>query len=98
MKQLAVAVRNKMSREFIDAADRYGIVGLKIIVETALVKRHVMNIDNVADWILFADAKNCSLLKEHAKNYFLVMAKDVLKSKASEKLMESPKLIWQNCC
>mmetsp|Transcript_12300 Transcript_12300/g.30077 ORF Transcript_12300/g.30077 Transcript_12300/m.30077 type:complete len:396 (+) Transcript_12300:214-1401(+) len=88
-----IEVRAAMGKELIDAADRYGIVGLKLSVETALVDRCIINLDNAVDWLLFADAKNCPLLKEAATNYCAGMVKDVLNSKASEQLKQSPRLL-----
>ena len=85
--------RDKLGKEIIEAANRYGIVGLKLAVETALVKRCVVDMENAVDWILFADAKTCPLLKEHATNYFSVMAKDIIKSETWKKLKESPDLM-----
>ncbi|KAL7539388.1 hypothetical protein ACHAXR_009239 [Thalassiosira sp. AJA248-18] len=49
---------------------------------------------NVVDWILFADAKTCALLKEHAKCYFAARVNDVLAQEESKKLEESPRL-WR---
>ena len=82
-----------MGRELIEAANRYGVVGLKLAVETALVETNIITMDNVVDWIVFADAKTCPLLKEHATNYFSVMAKDIIKSETWKKLKESPDLM-----
>ena len=85
--------RTKLGKDIIEAANRYGIIGLKLAVETALVERCVITIDNVVDWILFADAKTCPLLKEYATNYFVAHATDVLNSDSSKKLKESPQLL-----
>ena len=85
--------RARVGKEIIEAADRYGIVSLKLAVETALVERCILNLDNVVDWLLFADAKTCPLLMEHATNYMAVMIKDILSHESSEKLKESPKLM-----
>lgn len=85
----------KMGRNIIDAADRYGIVGLKVAVENTLVASCVINLSNVADYLLFADAKTCPLLKEYATSFFVARAKDILNSEYSEKLKESPKLLQE---
>ena len=62
------------AREFIDAADRYGAVYLKLRAETEYVKTP-MSTENVMDTLLYADAKNCALLKE-AVMEFLVECND----------------------
>ena len=85
--------RDQFGKGIIEAANRYGVVGLKLAVETALVERHILSFETFVDWILFADAKMCPLLKEYATNYFSSRVKDILNSKKSEKLKESPKLM-----
>ena len=77
----------------IDAADRYELVDLKMIVEHVLVRERILRIDNVCDYILFADAKSCPLLKEYAVTYLILNAKDVLKSEYSKPLKESGELL-----
>ena len=81
--------RTKIGKELLDAADRYGNGGLKTIVETALVKRYVINMDTVVYWLLFADAKNCLLLNEQAMKYCISMIKDVFNLEDSELIKES---------
>eukprot|EP00571_Detonula_confervacea_P004873 CAMPEP_0172318904 /NCGR_PEP_ID=MMETSP1058-20130122/36180_1 /TAXON_ID=83371 /ORGANISM="Detonula confervacea, Strain CCMP 353" /LENGTH=349 /DNA_ID=CAMNT_0013033827 /DNA_START=101 /DNA_END=1147 /DNA_ORIENTATION=+ len=76
------------------AADRYSLVGLKLAVERALVESMVIHSGNFSDWLIFADAKNCPLLKEYAISYFVARSEDVLNSETSSKqLNESPKLL-----
>jgi hypothetical protein len=41
------------------------LVNLKLAVETDLVRHRVLRKGNVADYILFADAISCALLKEY---------------------------------
>jgi len=77
----------------IDAADRYELVDLKMIVEHVLVRERILRTDNVCDYILFADAKSCPLLKEYATTYLLLNAEDVLKSEHSKRLKESGELL-----
>ncbi len=56
---------------FIDAADKYYIVNLKLEAEEALVDSTSINLDNAMDMddLLYADSGNCALLKEAAMNY-----------------------------
>ena len=58
------------AKTIIDAADRYGIAGLKMETEAWLVSSTPITIDNAIDNLLYADAKNCPLLKEAVMDYF----------------------------
>mmetsp|Transcript_27963 Transcript_27963/g.52266 ORF Transcript_27963/g.52266 Transcript_27963/m.52266 type:complete len:387 (-) Transcript_27963:223-1383(-) len=82
-------------KEIIEAANRYEIVSLKMAVEKTLVEQQVINLRNVADWLVFADSTTCALLKEHALAYFKCRAKDVLAHKSSADLKESPQLLQE---
>lgn len=57
------------AKDFIDAADKYDIVNLKLEAEATYVKSTVITIDNVLDNLLYADAKNCALLKEAVMDF-----------------------------
>jgi hypothetical protein len=57
------------AKEIIDAADRYSIVNLKLEAEAAYVKATDITMDNVMDNLLYADAKNCALLKESVMSF-----------------------------
>jgi len=89
----------KHGKEIIDACDRYDVVGLKMATEVALVQKcggddtDTINVDNVADWIQYAHAKTCPLLKEHALSYFVARYKDVLKTDAYDKMKQCPTLM-----
>ena len=77
----------------IDAANKYELVGLKMFVENTLVSERVLTVENVAEYILFADAKCCPLLKEYAFAFFSVHSKQVLKLETSKCLKESGELL-----
>lgn len=87
--------RGRLGMEIIGAADRFCLVELKVAIEYLLVASCTIYTDNVADILLFADAKTCPLLKEHAISFFVARAKDVLNSKWSDKLKESPRLLQE---
>ena len=53
----------------------------------------MLNDDNFSEWLLFADAKNCPLLKEQATNYFVSRAADLMNSECTLELRESPRLM-----
>ncbi|KAL9183082.1 hypothetical protein ACHAXT_004869 [Thalassiosira profunda] len=80
-------------KAIIESANRYEIVGLKMAVENSLVEQRAVNLENAADWLVFADANTCPLLKEHALAYVASRAKDVLAHESSANLKESPKLM-----
>lgn len=84
---------NKLGMDIIEAANRYGVVGLKLAVEADLVEQYVVNMNNAVEWILFADAMTCPLLQEYATSYFSDMIKDILSSESAEKLKTSPRLM-----
>ena len=52
------------TKDIIDAADKYSIVNLKLEAEAEYVKSTDITMDNAMDNLLYADAKNCALLKE----------------------------------
>lgn len=86
-------VLEEMGKEIIDAANRYELVNLKLAVETALVCQRVLDKENVADYIIFADARSCALLKEYAVSFFLLHAREILKSEHSKRLRESGEVL-----
>lgn len=59
------------SREIIDAADKYGVVGLKLEAEACHVRSTPITIDNAIDSLLYADGKNCALLKEAVMDFLV---------------------------
>jgi len=83
------------SKDIIAAANRFGVIGLKLAAETALVESSVVTTENVADWLIFADSKTCPLLKEQATACFVSRSEDVLNSESSKYLKESPKLLTE---
>lgn len=74
-------------RGLLDAADRFGLVSLKLDVETVLVQNMVMDHENVAEWLVFAESKTCPLLKEAAVSFFVARATDLLRSDAWQQLL-----------
>jgi speckle-type POZ protein len=57
------------AKDIIDAADRYSIINLKLEAEATYVKSTKITMQNVMDNLLYADAKNCALLKEAVMNF-----------------------------
>jgi hypothetical protein len=63
------------AKEIIDAADRYGVATLKLEAEACLMEGTTFSLENVKEHLLYAESKNCALLKEVAMD-FLVSKKD----------------------
>jgi speckle-type POZ protein len=57
------------AKDIIDAADKYSIVNLKLEAEAVYVELTKITIDNAIDNLLYADTKNCALLKEAVMNF-----------------------------
>jgi hypothetical protein len=57
------------AKDIIDAADKYSIVNLKLAAEAAYVKSTDISLDNAMDNLLYADSRNCALLKEAVMNF-----------------------------
>ena len=61
----------KILKGLITVTARFGVPGPKMAVESTLVQALILRNNNVTDWLLFADAMTCPLLKEHAMSYFV---------------------------
>ena len=59
------------AKDIIDAADKYGVVGLKLQAEASFVASTTITIDNIMDNLLYADSKNCALLQEAAMDFIV---------------------------
>jgi hypothetical protein len=57
-------VLKQNAKDFIDTADKYSIVNLKLEAEAVYVESTDITMENAIDNLLYADAKNCALLKE----------------------------------
>ena len=66
------------SKDIIDACDKYGIIHLKLEAEACYVKSTAIGIDNMIDNLLYADSKNCALLKETVMDYIVENGNDIL--------------------
>ncbi|KAL7529388.1 hypothetical protein ACHAXR_002939 [Thalassiosira sp. AJA248-18] len=67
------------AKEIIDAADKYGVVGLKLEAEASLVTSTSITIENAMDNLLYADAKNCALLKEAVMDFLVENGNEAVK-------------------
>jgi hypothetical protein len=66
------------AREIIHAADKYGVVNLKLEAEASLVEDTTFTIENVMELLLYAESKNLALLKEAAMGYMIENRDEVL--------------------
>jgi hypothetical protein len=67
------------AKEIIDAADKYGVVNLKLETEASFVKGTDFTIENIMEHLLYAESKNCALLKEAAMDYIVENKAEVIK-------------------
>ena len=65
------------ARDIIDAADKYGVVGLKLEAEASLVTSTTITIENMLDNLLYATSKNCALLQEAVLDFALENSDEV---------------------
>lgn len=70
------------ARDIINAADKYGIITLKLEAEVAYVKDTTIDFSNVMDLLLYADSKNCALLKEAVIDFIVENKDDILQKVA----------------
>jgi hypothetical protein len=66
------------ARDIIDAADKYGVISLKLEAEASLVEGTTFTIENVMELLLYAESKNLALLKEAAMDYMLENRDEVI--------------------
>jgi hypothetical protein len=59
------------AKEIIDDADKYGVTNLKLEAEAYFVEGTIITVENVLDHLLYAESKNCALLKEVAMDYIV---------------------------
>ena len=67
------------AREIVDAADKYGIVGLKLEAEATLVAETIITIENAMNNLLYADAKNLALFKEAVMDFLVENGEEAIK-------------------
>jgi hypothetical protein len=83
----------RLGTDLIEVSNRFQMFDLKMLVENALVEGCVISNRNVVNYLLFAEANDCALLKEYAMTYFVLHVEDVLSSKYTKKLQEVPDLM-----
>lgn len=71
------------AKDIIDACDRYGVVYLKLEAEAFYVKSTPLSLGNIMENLLYADAKNLTLLKEAVMDYIVNTNKTRIMEKLS---------------
>lgn len=69
------------AEKIIEAADRYGVTNLKLNAEARYVDSLSITMANVMEHLLFADSKNCSLLKEVVMDFVVENKAEILKKR-----------------
>ena len=75
------------AKKYLDAADKYGIIGLKVEAEALYVTYHNFTVDNAVEDLLYADGKNYPLLREAAMKFIMENAKEVIESSSFENVL-----------
>ncbi len=70
-----------LTQEIIEAADRYAVINLKLEAEARYVLSTTITCSNVMEHLLFADSRNCALLKEAVMNFIVQNKLEILKYK-----------------
>mmetsp|Transcript_13569 Transcript_13569/g.29503 ORF Transcript_13569/g.29503 Transcript_13569/m.29503 type:complete len:408 (+) Transcript_13569:38-1261(+) len=81
------------AKEIIDAADKYGVANLKLEAEACFVSSTTITIENMMDHLLYADAKNCALLKEAVMDFIVENDADVLEKVSFKDAPAGPTMI-----
>jgi hypothetical protein len=84
-------IHNK-AQSLLEIADRFRCIGLKLMAEKDLVETGITE-DTVAELILLAHEKNCSLLKEAAVEFFAANPSAVMSSVGWTKVTKSPDIM-----
>jgi hypothetical protein len=66
------------AKEIIDAADTFQITNLKLAAEAHFVQATSFRLENMMELLLYAESKNCALLKEAVMDFILENKDEVL--------------------
>ena len=88
------------ARELIEAADRYGVVNLKLEVEASFVLYTTFTVGNINELFDYAVSKNCHLLKEAALEYIVkqcTKTRHIQFPNVSIQDLLTAMSVWTNC-
>eukprot|EP00956_Cyclotella_meneghiniana_P001466 scaffold1621_cov117-Cyclotella_meneghiniana.AAC.2 len=77
------------AKAIIDAADKYGVDNLKIQAEKKYIGYIDFTAENIVDELLYADAKNCMLLKEASMEFLVESMDAIIKTNSLKRLYQS---------
>ena len=77
------------AQDLIDAADKFGIVNLKLKAEACYVKSTMLTINNVLDNLCYTDSKNCAPLKEAVMDFIVDNCYDIISQISFENVPRS---------
>ena len=69
------------TKEIIEAADKYGVTNLKLEAEAHYVSSIKFSLENIVENLLFAEARNCALLKERVMEFLVNNALEIVETK-----------------
>ena len=72
------------AKDIVDACDIYEVVNLKLEAEAILVASTTITIDNVIELLLYANEKNCALLKETVNDFLVENLDEAIKKLSFE--------------
>ncbi|KAL7533349.1 hypothetical protein ACHAXR_008059 [Thalassiosira sp. AJA248-18] len=77
------------AKDIIDAADKYGVENLKLEAEACYARTITLTVDNVIDILVYAESKNCALLKEVVMDFIVGNMDDIIGNVSFESLPSS---------
>ena len=77
-------------KEIIEASDKYGVSNLKLTAEACYVECTTITTDNLMEHLLYADSKNCALLKEKVMDFIAENGTEVLQKVSFQDLPGGP--------
>ena len=86
------------AKEIINAADMFGVPSLKLEAEARLVEDTVITIENVMDLLVYAECKNCALLKEAAVDFIVDNKAEVIEKLSFANAPGALITCWQLFC
>ncbi len=66
------------TKEILDAADKFGVTYLKLAAEAHFVQATSFRLENMMEHLLYAESKNCALLKEAVMDFIVENGDEVL--------------------
>jgi len=90
--EIPTIVDKATATQYLLAANRLGVVDLKLYVESKIVEKF-LDTSNAAEMLILADSHSCPLLKEAALKVYDTNARAVMESEGWSHIEESPRLL-----